>query len=57
MVYTNLIGTGQHWVRRINNSEVQDCIFDVTHNVLVEITKKAAASRAVGPGVPINYSP
>ena len=55
-VSANLRGPGQRWVRRINNSEAQDCIFDVTNDVLVEIMKKADTASAVGPGVPVTFS-
>ena len=40
MVSENPIDPFQHWVRRLNNSEVQDCIFDITNNILVAIMKK-----------------
>ena len=43
-------------MRRLNNSEVQYCIFDVTHNVLVARMKKAAAASSVGPGVQVTFS-
>ena len=56
VVSGNLRVPGQRWVRRVNNSEVQDCIFDVKHDVLVAIIKKAAAASAVGPGVPVTFS-
>ena len=52
----NLRGPGECWVRRLNNSEVQDCIFNVTHDVLVARTKKVAAASAVGPCVPVTFS-
>ena len=55
MVSANIRGPGQRWVRRLNNSEFQDCIFDVTHDVLVERMKKAAAASAVGPGMPVTF--
>ena len=52
----NLRGTGQNWLWRLNNSELQDCIFDLTHDVLVARMKKVASSSAVGPGVPVILS-
>ena len=55
VVSAKIRGPGQRWVLRINNSEVQDCIFDVTHDTLVAIMKKTAVTSAVGPGVPVNF--
>ena len=55
-VSTNVRGAGQRWLSRLNTSEVHDCIFDVTHEVLVERTKKAAEASTFGPGVPVNFS-
>ena len=52
----NLRGPGQHWVRRFNDSEVQDFIFDATHCVLVARTKKADAASAVGPVMTVTFS-
>ena len=56
VVSANLRGPGQCWVWRLNNSEVHDCIFDLTDDVLVTRMKKAAASSAVGPGVSVTLS-
>ena len=55
MVSTNLRGPGQHWLRRLNNSEVQYFIFDVTHDVLLARMKNTAAASAVSPGVPFTF--
>ena len=35
VVSSNIIGTDQSWVQKPNNSEVQDFIFDVKHDMLV----------------------
>ena len=55
VVYANIRGPDQCWVQRLNNSEVQDCIFDVTHDMLLARTKKAAAANTVGPGAPVTF--
>ena len=57
MVSANLRGPGQRWLRRLNNSEVQDCIFDITHDGLVTRMNKAAAASVVGTVVPVTFSP
>ena len=56
VVSANLRGPDQRWVRKINNSEVQDCIFDVTHDMLVARMKKLAEASSVGPGVLVTFS-
>ena len=56
MVFPNIKLPGQRWVWRLHDSEVQDCIFDVTHDVSVARMKEAAAASAIGLGVPDNFS-
>ena len=46
VVSANLICPGQLWMWRLNDSEVQDRIFDVTHEVLVARMNKADADSA-----------
>ena len=49
-------GPGQRWVQRFNIIEVQDCIFDVTHDGLLSRMNKADEASAVGSGVPVTFS-
>ena len=56
VVSANIRGPGQRWVQRFNIIEVQDCIFDYTHDGLFSRINKADEASAVGPTLPITFS-